>query len=109
MSNPIEILGAHLFLGDDNTFHFENEGSAIYHKGIFIVKLVIVLSILLTQISDDTYLEPLFRGLWLLSVSAWGVLEGMKLVIAKQNKVGYLYFIGVCIFLIAIVYMSAVM
>lgn len=93
-----------LFLGDDKVFHFENEKSVIYHKGILITKLVFILSIVLTQIFDDTYIEFLFSGLWILSISACGILEGMKTVIAKQNRVGYLYFIGIGIFLISIFY-----
>lgn len=86
-------------------FHFENEKSAIYQKGIRIIQIAIILWLVLTQITDDTYLEPIFKGLWIFSVSIWGILEGIKAVIAKQNRIGYLYFIGIGIFLISITYM----
>lgn len=90
-------------------FHFENQESAIYKKGLLVNQLVLILSIVLTQIFDDTYLEPLFRGLWIFSISTWGILAGMKTVMAKQNRVGYLYFIGTGIFLIFIIYTYVIM
>lgn len=90
-------------------FDFNDEKSVIYNKGYTTILLLVMISIILTWIYDDTSYEPVFRGLWILSISLCGILVGTKEVFLKKNKAGYLYYLGISIFLLVILYIGFIM
>jgi hypothetical protein len=85
-------------------FRLDNEKSVIYHMITTIIILLSLLSMVLTQLLDDTKYEFIFRGLWVLSVSLWGISFGTKEIFLKKNKAGYLYYLGIFIFLMVMIY-----
>ena len=90
-------------MGCDNVRNLENENSFIYNKGLLINQCILMLSIILTMEFDDTIYEPIFRGLWILTVILQGVILGTKEVVARKNKKGYFYYVGIIIFIVAII------
>lgn len=86
-------------------FNFKDENSAIYKKGIIIIQLIIAIFIILTMVFDDTNYEFCFRLMWVIAVLLFACLEGTMEVVARRNKVGYLYYIGSIIFIYAILSM----
>jgi hypothetical protein len=91
-------------LGGDAMFRLDNEKSAIYKMVTAIIILISVLSMILTQMLDDTKYEVIFRGLWVISVSLWGIANGTKEIFIRKNKAGYLNYLGIFIFLLVILY-----
>ncbi len=82
---------------------FKNENSFIYNKGLTINQCITVLSIVLTMKLDNTIYESIFRGLWLLTCILWGFILGTKEVVARKNKKGYFYYVGIIIFITTII------
>ncbi|MDF2891265.1 MAG: hypothetical protein K0R80_1632 [Clostridia bacterium] len=85
-------------------FRLDNEKSVNYQMITTIIILISVLSLILTQMLDDTKYEFIFRGLWVLTASLWGIANGTKEIFIRRNKAGYLYYLGVFIFLLVILY-----
>lgn len=84
-------------------FYFKNENSYIYKRGILINQFILLISIILTMIFDDTIYEPIFRGIWILTCVLWGALLGTKEIVAKKSKLGYFYFVGIIVFILVLI------
>lgn len=82
--------------------YFKNENSYIYKRGILINQIILLISIILTMILDDTIYEPIFRGIWILACILWGALLGTKEIVAKMSKLGYFYYIGIIVFILVL-------
>ena len=83
--------------------HFKNENSFIYKRGILINQCILLISIILTMIFDNTIYEPIFRGIWILTCILSGALLGTKEVVAKKSKLGYFYYIGIIVFILILI------
>lgn len=83
-------------------FHFKNENSFIYKKGILINQCILIISIILTMKFDDTIYEPIFRGIWILTCILWCALLGTQEVITRKNKFGYFCYIGIIVLILVI-------
>ncbi len=81
---------------------FKNENSSIYKWGLLIIQCILLISIILTMIFDDTFLEVIFRGIWHLTLIMTCALLGTKEVIAKKNRLGYFYYIVIIFFIVAL-------
>lgn len=92
-----------ILMGGDNISHFKNEKSFIYTKGLLINQCILILSMILTMKFDDTIYEPIFREIWFLTCILWVTLLGTKEVIARENKFGYFYYIGIILFILVII------
>lgn len=82
---------------------FKNENSSIYKWGLLIIQCITLISIILTMIFDDTFFEVIFRGIWHLTLIMTGALLGTKEVIAKKNRLGYFYYIGIIFFIVILI------
>lgn len=66
-------------------FDFKNENSALYKKGIIIVLLIMLISMILVTVLDDSSYEIYFRLLWFISSLLWIFLLGMQETLAKKK------------------------
>ena len=81
----------------------KNENSFIYNKGLLINQCIMMVSIILTMKFENTMYEPIFRGFWFLTCILWSAILGTKEVVARKNKNGYFYYVGIIIFIVAII------
>lgn len=73
----------------------------ILKKIIIILTLIMVLSIFLTLIFDDTSKEAIFRFIWIALMFIITLLRGVWVVLEENNKiVGCIYFILAIIFIL---------
>lgn len=83
-------------------YHFQNENSLIYKRVLLIEQCILLISIIMTMIFDDTIYEPIFRAIWHITLILWGAIIGTKEVLANKSKFGYFYFIGIIVFIFAL-------
>lgn len=82
-----------------SVYHFQNENSFIYKRVLLINNCILLISIIMTMIFDDTIYEPILRTIWNITLILEGAILGTKEVFANKSKIGYFYFIGIIVFI----------
>lgn len=82
---------------------FKNEKSLLYQVFMPIIWIVVAITLMLSNFLDDTNYEIINRGLWISSALLWIILLGTKEVVAKKNKIGYMFYILAIVFIIFII------
>ncbi|MTI68727.1 MAG: hypothetical protein FH751_00530 [Firmicutes bacterium] len=85
-------------------FLFNNEESYIYRKGLIILPIIMIISITFTKIFDGAKIESYFWFIWSIAAFINVLLLGIREVFARENNIGYIYFLFNIVFILGIIY-----
>jgi len=85
---------------------FKDDNSPIYRRGIIYLQFVVFISLLLSKYFDNksfSGVESFFRFLGVITSITGLLLLGTREIIAKKNKIGYLYYFITLVFIITFI------